>query len=250
MSDSDKIRKINRVLVVIILILLLIIFFLLFKEYGKNNNNNGDGNVLHEGKVNVFEIKCDTDCECDSNTKDDSKDSSREDKNKSKSSSKKNDSVSDNTKKVIDIVDDDNNLLDVKIFDKDKKWENQENINIFDNSTYVVNGKIAPESIGTYQFVVKNSTKYNFKYDISFDEDNSYNIDMKYRLRKNNDYVVDNWVTYSELKQLNIRLDSSSSDTYYLEWKWFEGANDNLVGEDVSSKYGLSINVMVVQIND
>ena len=134
--------------------------------------------------------------------------------------------------------------------DNNKTWKDQEDINIFSDSTYVVKGKIAPESTGTYQFIVKNSTKYNVKYNITFSETNNYHINMKYKLKKNNEYIIEDWVTYSELAQSNIRLNTSSNDTYYLEWKWFSSSNDNSIGEDVNSKYGLSIEIRAVQAND
>ena len=75
-------------------------------------------------------------------------------------------------------------------------------------------------------------------------------IILKYRLKKNNDYLISDWVSYSELSQEKIRLNSNSTDTYYLEWKWFSSSNDNSIGEDINSKYGLSIDIRAVQAND
>ena len=166
----------------------------------------------------------------------------------------KNKDSNDKTKEVIKEVDDnpqDNTTeVDIKVLDNDKTWQGETNINIFSDSTYVVKGKIAPESSGIYQFAIKNSTSFNVKYNIDFNETNDYNINIKYKLKKNNDYVISDWVTYSSLKQKAIRLNSKSSDTYYLEWKWFEGSNDNSIGSNPSSKYGLSIDISAVQVND
>lgn len=238
MNDDSK--KVNRILMIVIAILIVIIILLLVKGCTKKEEDS-----THEGKINVFEIKCDVDCECNCEQQNDK---CKEDDKDSKDNNKDNKS-NDNTQEVIKPVDD-NTELDIKVLDNNKTWKDQEDINVFGDSTYVVKGKIAPESTGTYQFVVKNSTKYNVKYDITFSETNNYSINMKYKLKRNNDYIINEWVTYSQLKQTNIELNKNSSDTYYLEWKWFEGSNDNSIGKDVNSKYGLSIEIRAVQADD
>ena len=73
---------------------------------------------------------------------------------------------------------------------------------------------------------------------------------MKYKLKKNNEYIISDWITYSKLAQSNIKLNTNSSDTYYLEWKWFNNSNDNSIGENINSKYGLSIEIKAVQTDD
>ena len=108
---------------------------------------------------------------------------------------------------------------------------------------YTIDDIIAPESNNTYQFIVKNSTKYNLKYNIEFVESNPYNINMKYKLKKNDEYIIDHYVSASELNVSNIHLNTNSNDTYYLEWKWVSNTNDTEIGANPSSKYGLKINV-------
>ena len=106
--------------------------------------------------------------------------------------------------------------------------------------------KIAPESSNTYKFVVKNNTIYNVKYAINFIEENDYNINMKYRLRKGNEYVVgsdDEWVSYNELNLKDINLATSKSETYYLDWKWVSSENDTQVGSAEDAGYKLSIEI-------
>ena len=248
-DTNNKNNKINKILTAVIVVLIIIIFLLLLKGCNKD-----DENISHEGKVNIFEIKCDVDCECNCEQKNDKNrenDKDTNSENNNNNNNNNNNKSNDNSKEVINIIDeDDNTELDIKVLDNNKIWKDQEDINIFSDSTYVVKGKIAPESTGTYQFIVKNSTKYNVKYNITFSETNNYHINMKYKLKKNNEYIIEDWVTYSELAQSNIRLNTSSNDTYYLEWKWFSSSNDNSIGEDVNSKYGLSIEISAVQAND
>ena len=206
-NANNRDNKKNKILVTIIIVLVIIIFLLLFKEYSKN-----DKNIFHKGKVNIIEITCDTNCNCEcekcdnNNTKDKENDTN----------------INDKTKEVIKEVDDDTNTeVDIKVLDDKKTWKDKEQLSIFKDSSYVVNGKIAPESSGTYEFIIKNSTKYNVKYDVTFSEINDYHITMKYKLKKNNEYIISDWITYSKLAQSNIKLNTNSSDTYYLEWKWF-----------------------------
>lgn len=243
---NNREKKINNILTTIIVVLIIIIILLLFKGCSKNNKNH-----FHEGKVNIIEIKCDTNCNCEckecnnNNTKDNSKNAP--DKTKKVI---KNISTDTNTEVIKEVEDELDTEVDIKVLDEKETWKDKESINLFKDSSYVVNGKIAPESSGTYEFIIKNSTTLNVAYDIEFDETNNYDINMKYKLKKNNEYVIGEWVYYSQLKQANIRLNSKSKDTYYLEWKWFNSSNDNSIGENINSKYGLSINIRAVQTND
>ena len=243
MSDK-KDGNINKVLLFVVFILIIIIILLLLRGCSKKEEK-----TANKGNINVFELKCETDCNCPKCKDDDNKD--KDNNKKSDSSSNNNSNSKDNTQPASKETDDDSQEeLTIEVFDKDKTWDKNAELKLFEDSAYVVKGKIAPESTGTYQFVIKNSTSFNVKYNIEFNETNSYNINMKYKLKKNNEYVVSDWVTYSTLKQEAIRLNSKSSDTYYLEWKWFESSNDSSIGSNPSSKYGLSIDISSVQVND
>jgi hypothetical protein len=129
-------------------------------------------------------------------------------------------------------------------------WKDEVDLKIFEDSSNIskVSGKIAPESSGTYKFIVNNGTKYNLKYKISFTETNQYNMNIKYKLKKEDTYLIDHYVSYDELNFEDLTLNTNSSDTYYLEWKWI-GDNDTLdtdIGTNANSKnisYYLKIDV-------
>ncbi|MEE3343681.1 MAG: hypothetical protein VZS44_06305 [Bacilli bacterium] len=133
---------------------------------------------------------------------------------------------------------------DDELFVRDKKlvWNDSSDLKIFTNSVYTFEGKIAPEASNTYQFVVKNSTSYKVKYNISFMENNPYSINMKYKLKKNNTYVVDHYVSFNELNVSDQLLNANNNDTFYLEWKWVSSDNDNNAGEN-GANYSLKIDV-------
>ncbi len=130
------------------------------------------------------------------------------------------------------------------------KWNDNTNLNIFTDSKKIskVNGKIAPESTGIYVFNVNNKTKYNLKYNISFIESNEYSINMKYKLKKGNTYLVDQYVSYEQLNINDMLLNSNKTDVYSLEWKWV-GDNDNndtTIGKSAKEEdinYSLKINI-------
>ena len=140
-----------------------------------------------------------------------------------------------------------------KIYDNDHDpltWNGADDLKIFTNSMYGASGVIAPESSNTYQFVIKNSTRYNIKYSIKFIETNDYHINMKYKLKKNDTYIISEYVYPNQLDINNYLLDSSNSDVYYLEWKWISSDNDTEIGKDPNSNYGLKIKVEAESVNE
>ena len=74
---------------------------------------------------------------------------------------------------------------------------------------YELTDVIAPESSNTYQFVVKNGTEYNLKYKIDFIENNPYQINMKYKLKKNDTSIGLDPNSQYELK---IYIEAESTD--------------------------------------
>ena len=151
----------------------------------------------------------------------------------------------------ITIMVDENKFPDggLVVSDNEITWNGQTDAKIFTNSMYEFDDKIAPESFNTYQFVVKNGTNYKIKYNISFIEDNPYNINMKYKLKKNETYLIDHYVSVSELNVSNILLNLSNNDTYYLEWKWISSDNDTEIGKNPNSYYNLKIKVEAESTN-
>ena len=252
---KDKKDKIIKIILIIIIILLLI--------HNCNLITKKNGEKVPSGNVNIIEITCEDDNKCDVTPDENKKDTvttdSKNDTSTNKSSDTKESTTSGTEKKSsqsatsgtsssttddttnTDIEEDDDEE-EVSIFDSDVKWEDTTQLKIFTDSVYHLDGKIAPESSNTYQFVVKNSTKYKLNYNISFIETNPYHINMKYKLKKNDIYLVDHYVSYDELNINDQILNSKSNDTFYLEWKWVSSDHDNEAGE-VEANYSLNIEV-------
>lgn len=238
-----KNKKISYFYLAIIFLLILVIIALIMpkKEFSNKTTN-----------VDIFEIKCN----CDDN---DLIEKSKEVENNSKNSNistKKDNNQSatskdnqNDTEQVISDIDDGKFVVKTSKFN----WESNQKINIFANPLYDMNSIIAPGSSNIYKFKVKNSTDYDLKYYINFSENNEHNINMKYRLKKGDYYLMgdeNNWVEANELYIANIYLSKKNSDTYYLEWKWFESDNDTAIGKKDDVKYNLKINVKAEEVNE
>ncbi len=162
------------------------------------------------------------------------------------------DNSGDNDKPNPDEGSDDEEITDEDfiVYDDKVTWSDSTNIKIFENPVYNYAEKIAPESSNAYKFILKNSTEYNLKYKMSFDETNPYNMNLKYKLKKNDTYVISNYVYYNELNLENQLLNSKSSDTFYLEWKWVseDDTVDTAAGK-AQANYKLSINIEAESID-
>ena len=141
---------------------------------------------------------------------------------------------------------------EVNVFDKDKDpitWNGSSELNIFTKSIYNVDGIIAPESENTYQFIVRNDTDYRIRYKITFVESNDYEINMKYKLKKNDSYIISEYTRANSITIPEFELDPNEKDTYYLDWKWISSSNDMSIGTNPNANYGLRIEVEAESIN-
>ena len=225
-EEKKEEKKSKSDLIVKIILIIIIILLLLHNCAMVRKANNNEGKTP-TGNVDIFEIKCDQSA-CDSPITN-GETNSNNTNNSSNINNGKNTPVSSNDEGEITVL------------DKDIVWSSENRLRIFENSIYEYNEIIAPESSNVYQFVVKNTTKYNLKYTIDFVEDNKFNINMKYKLKKNDTYIFDEYVSASELKMTEYSLNSGANDTYYLEWKWISSSNDTSIGSNPSSNYRLSI---------
>lgn len=132
-------------------------------------------------------------------------------------------------------------------------WETEAVLRIFENPIYNFAERIAPDSGNSYAFNLINNNEFTVKCDIEFLENNIHNINMKYRLKQNGDYICGNdntWVSYAELKARNAILNSNEIMPYILEWKWFDSDNDTELGQMDNIQYSLSIHIYTEQISE
>lgn len=225
-SSMDK-EKVNNLkfwsIIILLIIIILILFF--FINFGKIGNN-----LVPTGKVDVFDI--DIECDC--------------------SDTGKCTTTDENGNKIIvpafNRLANKDDLGIVFVDDKNGNYIYQQNLQIFNNAAFQYTDKIAPGVSNTYHFVVHNSTKMKLKYYVEMYENTEYKVNLKYRLKRNNSYVIGNdnrWVTANELKTEFSKINAYTSDNYSLDWKWeYEDGKDNedtLAGENMTSKYKLNI---------
>lgn len=143
--------------------------------------------------------------------------------------------VSANITKQLDVI---------KITSNSVDWKESDKLQIF-NDTSLNNNRIAPNSNGTYKFIVQNETSENIRYNLSFIEENEKNINMKFRLKIDNIYVIGNeneWIDISEMKVEDVLITSNSKTMYTLEWYWQNGENDTYIGKSEHTEYSLNVN--------
>lgn len=146
----------------------------------------------------------------------------------------------------ITIIENTNKENEVIIYDQNNQKIDAAPLKIFEHKSYQVkNDVIAPGTENTYQFIIRNNNEFAIIYDLEIDETNIYEINMKFRLKQNGEYILgsDNeWVTAEDLKQSEVILAHESYNVYTLDWKWFESKNDTIIGENIESNYKLDIN--------
>lgn len=145
----------------------------------------------------------------------------------------------------IKIIENINKEKQVIVYDENGQEIDAAPLKIFEHkSDYVKNDVIAPGTENTYQFIIRNNNEFAIIYDFAINEINTYNINMKFRIKQNGEYILGDdkeWVTAEQLKQNGIILAHNSFNVYTLEWKWFESENDTQIGKNIESDYKLDI---------
>ena len=208
-----------------------------------NSNTNSNSNSNSNSQSNSND-NSNSNENSNSNDNSNSNESSDSNKKSNKPSNKKsNKPSSSNSNKPTEPVD-----------DGDVKYVVTANKDIFENE-YFDNKKIAPGVSGTYEFDVINNRKSKVKYKINTSNTNNSDINLEYRLKRDNEYVIGNestWVKINNLNLTNVLLNSKFIHSYTLEWRWpYEGGIDNIdtqVGKTDGAKYEIKISVYAEEV--
>ena len=238
---QEKKKNNTKYWIIIILLIIFILLLLFFTRFGRIENKNL---LTPTGNVDVFDI--DINCNCISTNTDDetSKTCTTTDKN---GNTKIIPTFNEITYKDV--------IGEVFVDDKNGNYIYQQNLKIFTNAAFEFTNKIAPGVSNTYHFVVHNSTDSKLKYYIEMYENTEYSINLKYRLKRNNTYVIgndNNWVSANELKTEFSKINANTSDNYSLDWQWMydddKDSQDTLAGENMTSAYKLNIRFYFEQV--
>ena len=226
-NGQKKNQYFRLIAIVLVIIIIILIFFI---RFGKINDY-----PIPTGNVEVFDIDVDIDyADVTKGTIDGATETSNNNRDIGRKIKKYN-------------PDSDRNILG-KVFvdDINGNYIYQQNLDIFKNAAFKYTNKIAPGVANTYHFTVHNSSQMNLQYYVEMYEDSQYQVNLRYRLKRNNSYVIgndDTWVTANELKTAFQYIGESSSDSYSLDWKWFDHDDkaDTIAGENMKSLYKLNI---------
>lgn len=133
----------------------------------------------------------------------------------------------------------------------DINWEDKKELDMFNNAYFNDRAIIAPGVEGSYTFTVENKSSSKFNYQINFIEENPYNVNMVYKLKKNGEYIVGNesqWKDENELNVFNLKLDSVQRDVYTVEWRWEDTSYDTSIGVLDDAYYKMYVDVQADQI--
>ena len=217
--------------VTILLLVIIIILLLFFNRFGKIVDRE---KLIPTGNVDVFDISVLCTCNGDKCIYTD---------------------LDGNVIPVFNEKTDDKLVGYVFVDDKNGNYLYQQRLQIFNNPAFEFTNKIAPGVSNVYHFVVHNSTNKTVKYRLKMIEDSEYKINMVYRLKTGDRYVIGNdskWVTADELETDFNNLQNYKSDSYSLEWKWlYEGddENDTIAGMNMESEYKLNIRIYFEEVN-
>ena len=243
-------RKKNISWIIIAILIIIIIILLCLTRCGKKEDKLKVGT----GNSDVFNINinCPKE-ECTVDTTND-KGNDKNDTNTKNINIKRVKASKKSNLPVFDEAVDKNVIGKVFVDDKNGDYIYQQNLNIFNNAAFNYTNKIAPGVSNTYNFKVNNTSSVNIKYYVEMYEQTEYNINLKYRLRRNGSYVVgsdDNWVSANELKTEFKNLKASNYDSFELDWKWFDDdANDTTIGQNMTSEYKLNIRFYFEEITN
>ena len=98
-------------------------------------------------------------------------------------------------------------------------WKHIENLPIFEND-YFDREAILPGMRGEYRFILENCNDYALTYAISCTEENDFDIDIRYRLMRDGNYLAGE-EEYEEIEALRfeeLTIEANSMAFFVLEW--------------------------------
>ncbi|MBR6689457.1 MAG: hypothetical protein IKL68_05525 [Clostridia bacterium] len=142
----------------------------------------------------------------------------------------------------------------IKVTAGDMEIKKDSQLDIFKNAKFDYKNIIAPKSKGEYTFCVKNTTDKNISYNIKFEEEMQYHINMKYKLKIDNVYIRGSENEYVDIEELSVEDivgTKESINMYTLEWYWEDDdKNDTIVGrQNIDQEYTLHLEIYANELN-
>ena len=121
----------------------------------------------------------------------------------------------------------------ITVSSENENWNQSNKLNIFGNEDFENQKVIAPGSKGTYNFYVENNKEEKITYTLEFNESYDYFVNMKYKLKMENQYVVgseNDWVSIQNMNSLTFETPEKTTNAFLLEWYWEDHEKDTIAG--------------------
>ena len=235
--ESNRSQK--KQIIYLIIIALVLAYISLF--FIHNIIDRGQINDIESGTIN-FPNKTDTN-DINNNTNDGNKGNNTTDNKGDNNGTGKKD---DNGGKIVDNSD----RIRVKQYGT-QPFEELKELDMFRNFYFDDKAIIAPGVEGSYNFTVENETVNNYTYNITFEEENPYKVNMVYKMKLNGEYIVGSeteWKRHEDFTKYNLPLNSPSTDLYEIEWRWEHTDYDTQIGETPGAYYKMHVDVQATRV--
>ena len=129
----------------------------------------------------------------------------------------------------------------INVYQNDINVSKNTPIDIFKNEKYDGQKIVAPRSKGSAKFGVKNVTNGDIIYDVGFTDQSNYLVNMKYKLKIDNIYIVgdeNHYVSLDQMKVNDITVVNGSNNIFTIEWYWEDDdPRDVIVGMAEPTQY-------------
>lgn len=203
------------------------------KNTVENNLTNDIGNTIENVDNNVnnsITIK--------NNINGSNVNNNRNNNNNGKDNSSNSGSNGDSNDDIVDTG------INFEVTENSKSWSQIENLGIFKDE-FLKSNKIYPGISGKYEFKVENKSDFYINYKINMEVLSNYNVNLKYKIIKNGEYINNEYKYINEINIPNYDIANGSKDTYIIEWKWIDNDSaDTLAGQNADLvKYSLKISI-------
>jgi len=134
----------------------------------------------------------------------------------------------------------------IKVKSEEQDWLLNDNINLFQQGDNNGEKIIYPGESGKYQFIIENTNSTPVFYNIRLSEDNKDKINIKYKLKQNNVYIIGDENTYETIDKIKldrINIMEKTKCLYTIEWKWEENDNDGKLMKEGLATYRIYIDI-------
>lgn len=241
-QKKDKLEKRILLLIIIILIIVYLVSFRIgvIEDLGGIKTDYNDENsemIENNNQVDKEYINKDY--------------SQAENKNlNSNSETNQETSISNKNENSNELKDDEDidNIKLVKVSWNGKEVTKNTELDIFKNEKFNGQKIIAPNSKGSATFCVENTANTEMICNLKFTEETENPINMKYRLKIDNKYVVGNANKYEDLEKLNLKdilMQRKSINMYTIEWYWEDSDKEDteVAVQDEKQYYTLNFEI-------